>query len=520
MLPLSELSESESSRLLTLKGVPEEQHAAVLSVTGGSPLALSLAAAPGIARNSGPRWEAEQAVIDRALPHLLGENPSSAARQALDVCALAPVTSEALLRAVLGGDAHRLFTWLRARPFITSVARGLYPFDAVRAALRRDLAWRDPDTFTDLVAKLRLVLLSRVRTASEAQLPEAVNDLLFLSQPFRTRPPRPAQQVHEAHYAPRDREEILELAARAEGKATAALVARWLDRNPTAFCVHRSVGQRAILGFSTWLRLASPDDTDWDPIVHAAWEHARTHAPLRTGEHIAVARFAVASPSCDGAPSLLDMMQRRALGESLRAERLGWAFAVFNHDPLPGTAAPHFGMPPIEQWVEVGARRYGLCAQDWRTDPAAGWLERPPAVAPLRRAEPSRAPLTVLSHAEFDEAVREALRNLHKPELLELSPLTKCRIVAEHDTDLHSVLTTAIEALLLERGGTRGHRALTALYVRGAPTQQAAALRLGLPFSTYRRHLTAAVRHVRASLWQHELHGTPVTGRLPPTLRP
>jgi hypothetical protein len=37
--------------------------------------------------------------------------------------------------------------------------------------------------------------------------------------------------------------------------------------------------------------------------------------------------------------------------------------------------------------------------------------------------------------------------------------------------------------------------------------QEAAAERLGLPFSTYRRHLTTGVERVTGWLWQRELHG-------------
>jgi hypothetical protein len=46
---------------------------------------------------------------------------------------------------------------------------------------------------------------------------------------------------------------------------------------------------------------------------------------------------------------------------------------------------------------------------------------------------------------------------------------------------------------------------------KGAPTQEAAAARLGLPFSTYRRHLTAGIERVTAWLWDRELHGTAQT---------
>lgn len=76
---------------------------------------------------------------------------------------------------------------------------------------------------------------------------------------------------------------------------------------------------------------------------------------------------------------------------------------------------------------------------------------------------------------------------------------------------LADVLARAVDALLLERGGDKRHRALTTTYLKAAPTQEAAAERLGLPFSTYRRHLTSAVERVSDILWRHELDGEPLT---------
>jgi hypothetical protein len=41
--------------------------------------------------------------------------------------------------------------------------------------------------------------------------------------------------------------------------------------------------------------------------------------------------------------------------------------------------------------------------------------------------------------------------------------------------------------------------------VRAAPTQEAAAEVLGLPFSTYRRHLGRALEHLTDLLWAVEI---------------
>jgi DNA-directed RNA polymerase specialized sigma24 family protein len=45
--------------------------------------------------------------------------------------------------------------------------------------------------------------------------------------------------------------------------------------------------------------------------------------------------------------------------------------------------------------------------------------------------------------------------------------------------------------------------------VHPSPNQEAAAEVLGLPFSTYRRHLARGVERIVARLWDQELYGPP-----------
>lgn len=52
-------------------------------------------------------------------------------------------------------------------------------------------------------------------------------------------------------------------------------------------------------------------------------------------------------------------------------------------------------------------------------------------------------------------------------------------------------------------------RAVDRTYLHPAPTQEAAAEVLGLPFSTYRRHLTQGVGRIVAQLWDREVYGVP-----------
>ncbi|MGW6054337.1 hypothetical protein [Streptomyces sp. NPDC055189] len=98
-----------------------------------------------------------------------------------------------------------------------------------------------------------------------------------------------------------------------------------------------------------------------------------------------------------------------------------------------------------------------------------------------------------MTHAEFTAAAPSALRTLRWPDELALSPLQSSRLVRAHAMSLEDVLRNAIRRLPLERGGERSHPAALAAFVDGASTREAAARRLGLPSSTYRRHLAGAV---------------------------
>ena len=112
----------------------------------------------------------------------------------------------------------------------------------------------------------------------------------------------------------------------------------------------------------------------------------------------------------------------------------------------------------------------------------------------------------MLSQADFTDAVRQALRDLHRPELLARNPLLRTRLAHDYagagEPDAEALRGAAARA---RWSALRQHprddkllRAVERTYVRPAPNQEAAAELLGLPFSTYRRHLSQAVERVVA----------------------
>ncbi len=528
---LRNLPPEDAARLLHARGLETRAHQALLSFTGGNPLALTLAAAVAVAVKDEavkdeavkPGWKPSQDVIATLLSQLLGDIPSAEHRRALEICAHTYVTSETLLRALMGGErGPELFAWLREQPFVESTDAGLFPHDVVREALEADLRWRDPEGFADMHRTVHQHVLERVRTAPEQQMLPATSALLYLyrreaSANFRKW--REGGLVEDAPYQEGDRGRVLELAEIAEGAQSAAICRFWLDRQPEGFRVYRATQTGEIVAFFAWLRLREPLDPGLDPVVEAAWAHARSTAPLRPGEHMALARFSVHPPLYQRTSAPTDLMHWRVLGEIFRADRLAWTFVVMRDNGYWDDYLSYFGMPPAPGRPRVGSHAYALFSNDWRAQPVGSWLEarsnatlsgNPGTRTPSRTREHEE--LVVLSRPEFDTAVRDALRAIRRPETLADNPLNRSRLVTGSGTPLADLLTAAVDTLREGRSGDKHHRALSATYLARTPSQEAAAERLGLPFSTYRRHLTTGIDRITDLLWRSELNGTKIPG--------
>ncbi len=150
------------------------------------------------------------------------------------------------------------------------------------------------------------------------------------------------------------------------------------------------------------------------------------------------------------------------------------------------------------------------------------WLdllaERQIATEPLTTpTSTGTAPLVVLAEPEFMAAVRDALRNFHRPDALRTNPLLRSRVVSESAgsgadetgriTALRDLLKEAAESLQASPRETKRYRALYRTYFNPAPSQERAAELLDLPFSTYRRHLKGGGTRVGEILWQKEIGG-------------
>jgi hypothetical protein len=522
VLPLRNLHPSDTRAYLQARGLPEAQHASILAFTHGHPLALSLVANLLIDEKSRAfRPEHAPDVVRTLLERFVEGVPSPAHWRALAVCAHARVTTEALLAKVLEpAQAPALFEWLRDLPFMEQGAQGLFPHDIAREVLDADLRWRDPVTYRELHARIRDAHVARLRGNRVLEQQSAYFDFLYLAR---------HGAVSKAYYdwasfghmyaevaSQSDHATIVELTRRHEGDDSARIAEYWLARQPQAFVVFREASQQ-IAGFATPLVLEEvvAEDVAADPGIAAAWRFVARRGPLRPGERIMYHRFFVGRDAYQD-PVIHNMVGMLATLRWLTTPRLAWSFPVVAEAERWAPLFHSIRFPRIpEADFDVGGHRYAVFCHDWRTDPIESWIEVKAALDPEGEdAQPTRgdaAPLEVLSQPDFEAAVHQALRDLHRPALA-TNPLLRSRLAHTHangaptPATLRSLVEEAVSELRVPNArAEKLYRALNCTYLAPAATQELAAERLGLPFNTYRYQLAAAVKRVAEILWQREL---------------
>ncbi|HEV7980339.1 ATP-binding protein [Amycolatopsis sp.] len=526
---LDDLGTADAVELLRACGMPEERHGSVLRFAGGHPLALRLAA-EAITRDDdhSGEWAPAPEVISTLLARLLDEAPTPVHRRALEICAHTLVTTEELLRAVLPEhDAAALFTWLRCLPFVEHGEHGLFLRDVLRGVLGADLRWRDPEGFALVHQRLRTHLLERVRSASPAQLMARTRELIHLCRLHRPERPVPESGRHavdgtyEDDFREEDRDAVLGVAAADRGAEFVPVIEFWLDRLPESVLTYRTTRDGRIIAFLQRLRLVEPaaEESAADPAVAAAWNHVAEAGPLADGEHIVVARQVI-DPAARGVQGITDLLSWRQVAEAFHADRPAWSFRLVRGS-TPAWLT-RWGFSDTGTVVPEGIP-FHLNARDWRAGPAEELLvcldqrlcvrpERNPADH-ARATQESRRP-------EFDAAVKDALRCWHSPAELAANPLLRDLALAgglggsSPDT-LRARLAEAIHQLAETARTVKYHRVVTATYLNGNTTQAGTAERLALPFSTYRRHLTAGVQQICDLLWRSRTRAEHEPSHLP-----
>ncbi|HET6821414.1 MAG TPA: hypothetical protein VFH34_02135 [Anaerolineales bacterium] len=470
-------------------------------------------------------------MVKTLLERFIQQVPGPAHRAALEACALARVMTESLLDQMLdmratgtspSNGARELFDWLRGLSFIQSSAEGLFPHDLAREAIVADLHWRNPDWYSELHHRARAYYTANIEKSSGMAQQRALLDLVYLHREnpvIRSFFEFQGGILPEA-MQPEDRDVILEMVAANEGEESARIAAHWLERQPQGVTVwHAADGHLA--GFLVAIALHQTDESDKaaDPAIEAAWAYLDTHVRLRTGETSLHFRFWMAEETYQSVSSVQSLIFLAVVKYYLTTPRL--AFTFFS------CASPEFWAPMLgyanlvrlpEADFRVGERKFGVYGHDWRVETPARWLSilaDKEVGIPIENKPAPVEPVIVLSAAEFSGAVRQALGDFTRPSLLTSNPLIRSRLVTERvDSDAESAdRVEALRALLKEFASKlqsnprdeKLYRALDHTYFHPAPTQEIAAEQLDLPFSTYRRHLTAGIQRLTEMLWQQEI---------------
>jgi hypothetical protein len=528
MVPLRNLSPEESQVYLTKRDVPTLQHQSVLEFTHGHPLALSLVADVfEQGKDIQFQTDVEPDIVKILLERFVQDLPSSNHRMALEACALVRVTTEALLSQMLGLlDVHKLFNWLRSLSFIESGQQGIFPHDVVREVLTADLRWRHPDWYAELHRRARSYYTKRLQETKGQQQHRLLFDYIFLHRDNPAVRPRFTWQENSSLRTDTMREndvpDLIRMVEQHEGRESADIAARWLDRQSHGVMVFRdSQPQPAGFVMTISLHQASESDLQSDPAAIAAWKYLQKHSPLRPGEGASLFRFWMARDTYqDVSPTqsliFINLVQyyRNTPGLAFTflpcAEPESWA-AMFAYADLTR-------LPDAE--FTVGGKHYGVYGHDWRVLSPAAWQEllaQREIAASAQAPMPSSVsePILVLSQAEFMEAVQQALRYLASPNILQQNPLLRSRLIMEQVLDkadinqridaLQSLVKEMVESLQSTPRDEKLYRALDRTYLHPAPTQERAAELLDVPFSTYRRHLKTGIERVANMLWQREI---------------
>jgi AAA ATPase domain len=495
---LAALEPAESADLLGRFGAPERARARLAALGRGHPLALVLLA-EAAARGRAPGRLDDLPDLVAALCHVLVRDvPDAAHRIGLATCAHAYRTTEDLLAETVGERAPEVWAWLASRPFVRHSGEGLHLHDLLRELLEAEFAQRNPEAYVSLHRTIRHYATSRLL---EGRSPTPFRDATELMLLHRRSPLEPAlRQLRDEGVLPvepgrpADHAPVLEHLARTDGACTAELAGRWLAAQPESLYVARSDA-----GLEAWCQQLYVRDTSGpaDPVVRAVLEAVDRHGPLRPEERIVMARFlgALPGPRYDAMRALVGSVSSII---NWLTRPAAWTIVAAPDEPFWRPYMEYFGL-------SVLTRTDGITAYGWdrRRLPLAAFMR---LAARRELSGESGAPPAALllppplDRAAFADAVRAALRDLHRPDRLGASPLTGTAL----GPDVRDHLVAAVGRVGEEPKGEVLRRVLDRTYLRPAPSQEAAAEVLGLPFSTYRRHLGRAVERLVEVLWAVE----------------
>jgi hypothetical protein len=509
LLPMDHFDDAESRELLERAGVDHAIHAHLVTLGRGHPLAMAMLADVAASGTVPDTLADVPDLVTALLEYLLRDAPSEDHVTGLAACVKAWLTTEDLLRDLVGDAAPLVWSWLAERPFIACGPRGLFPHDLARDVLDAEFDRRIPERYKSVHRVVHDHVVAGLRTAAGLDRQLLAQHLIYLHRrsPF-TRIFYDLRAQGSAAVVPARPDEhgaARAMVERTYGPTSAGLLDGWLAADPGRLNVIRTTEGLAGIAY----RVIHPSGSmmeDRDAVVQAVLGYVARTGPLRPGEHIDIGRFFVGARSGGRDPygvlggavsSLIDWVTRP----------LAWSFVVTIAEDFLGPYFEYLAFTRALE-VEVDGLTHVAYGMDWRRCPVDPWLDLmnerehsggtgPPPPALLRPPP--------LDRAAFAAAVRGALADLHRADRLAANPLMGTALADTQVGQLRAVIEEAIDQLAREPKADVLSAVLTRTYVRAAPTQEAAAEVLGLPFSTYRRHLGRALEQLTDLLWAVEI---------------
>lgn len=516
VVALGNLSPEECERHLAARGVPAQHRMHIAAMSTGHPLALTLLADVVIATGAMPA-QLGPALVRELAQRFTAEAPSELHRRALEVCAHARVTTEALLAdAVDAGRARELFEWLLSLSFVESGPAGLFPHDLVRDAVDDELHWRHRERHRQVHAAVRQHLIRLVRD-EPARASSHAFDILFLHRHAPTLQPFvDFRSLGSMYFEPGELGDVpaLRELMKQELPASqhAAVLAWWNHPATRAWSVRAAPGRLDAATLAINLAALAPAERERDPVFGAVWQALQTLAPPRRGDLQLLARWNLAQGGQRRPSAAMNALQMSQFYQWLTLPNLG-AFVICVEEPLywqPMMSYLGFSRLPGCDGV-IDGLALGCYMHDWRAVPMAAWLERMEGAelgAPPSGGGPLEAGGSApLSCERLEQAVRDALRQYHDTAALGSSPLAELASV-RRAADQGEAAAVALRRLLLQaaqplRESPRDQkfwRALELTYFHPVGSQELAAERLGLPFGTYRYQLATGISRIARAL--------------------
>jgi hypothetical protein len=495
---LTAMDAAESADLLGRFGAPSSACARLAELGRGHPLALVLLAEAAAQGRAPVRLDERPDLVAELCHVLVRDVPDAAHRTGLATCAHAFRTTEDLLAETVGERAPEVWAWLASQSFVRRSGAGLHLHDLMRDLVDTEFAQRNPQAYAALHRTIRYHATRRLRSGRTTTPFRDATELFLLPRhpplaaAFRLLRDEGVLPVGPGRVA--DHAEVVELVAQDRGAREGALATQWLAAQPECLYVARSD-----VGIEGWaLQVCVPDPAGpADPVMAAALAAAERHGPLRPGEKAKVARFVGARPGPRRDANMVLVGSVTSIVEWL-TKQAAWRVVTAPDEPFWRPFMEYLGLTLLDRTGDVivyGWDRRRLSLLDFMRLTARRELTGEAGPPPPEMLKPPP-----LSRAVFAEAVRVALRDLHRPDRLGASPLAGSAL----GPDVRRHLVAAIARVGEEPKGAPLRRVLDRTYLRPAPSQEAAAEVLGLPFSTYRRHLGRAVERVVDQLWAVE----------------